>query len=481
MVTRVIGRSCLFLGCVVLFMVACGCRQERNETPESLEAVDFLPCEFDIGDCGYSDFEEAGKDQHYEVIPLMQDTASDAPHITVVAFKGVCKYRVGVLYIETHGGKKGFVVEAFVTRDARDARYNLYVDPDGPFRFGGLIFRTEADPYYVISVNDRFLRRFFNSKKTLVVNNSCQSWYLADDFRNARDSLGYRRPVSLWHAKIDMDNFWGCMDGTKPDGKEGTHRPTEQAHEYVKIQRPASALDFDADSTKRTVLAPRVVRVEPETCVSAVRERGGVQFDCTMNTSVDPRKVVTAEGATLGRLRWVRRYGIVFDVAAVDPGATEVTFTVHALEAVSRNNEAYLDGNIDPTGTNAVGPNRDNYVWKVPVCILEPDVSTDKASYLDGETVTITAKVVDKQGKPVERATVRMVITTANSSTVTARGLTDSNGEKKFTYQVNIESHGEGRYKVDLTATKRGYRSGRTSCEFWVTSVAPPTPPNPDP
>ena len=39
------------------------------------------------------------------------------------------------------------------------------------------------------------------------------------------------------------------------------------------------------------------------------------------------------------------------------------TFTVHADKAISGNNGAKLDGNQNPAGTNAVGPNGDDYVF----------------------------------------------------------------------------------------------------------------------
>jgi hypothetical protein len=470
---------CLLVASVAVFFGACGCAEERNQTPGTIMTFQYLPYKFDLKDCGHSDFKEAIDSQHYGFWSFEDEKASDKPSATVEKFLYVCQYRVGVLYIESHGSGRGFAVETFVTKDARNKKYDKYVDPRGPYKFGGLIYKAGAKSYYHISVNARFLRRYFNSNKTLVVNIACGSWHLADDFKNARDSLGYRfgQPVSL--IKQDMDNFWGCMEGTKPDGKEGSLRPTEQAHGYVKSQRPASALDFDRDSTKRTVLAPRALRKEPETCVLVGRKTGGVQFDCTMDTSVAPQTVVTAEGATISGHRWVRRYGIVFDVTAVEPVVEEVKFTVKTLKARSRNNGAYLDGNLEPAATNAVGPNMDDYTWKAPVCALEPDASTDKISYLDGETASITVTVVDQEGEPVARATIQMVMTTANGSVVNRRGRTNREGVKEFTYRTNIGRHGEGLYKVDLTATKKGYRSGKTSIEFWVTTIAPPGSPDP--
>ena len=99
---------------------------------------------------------------------------------------------------------------------------------------------------------------------------------------------------------------------------------------------------------------------------------------------------------------------------------------------------------------------------------LQVAVSTDKSTYANRETVTITATVTDDGGAAVEGATVALTITSPRGSTRTASGTTDANGQFTVAYRINAARDGYGTYTVEATATKDGYTSGSGSTTFTV-------------
>ncbi|NPA31855.1 MAG: S8 family serine peptidase [Chloroflexi bacterium] len=99
---------------------------------------------------------------------------------------------------------------------------------------------------------------------------------------------------------------------------------------------------------------------------------------------------------------------------------------------------------------------------------LQVAVSTDKSTYANRETVTITVTVTDDGGAAVEGATVALTITSPRGSTRTASGTTDANGQFTVAYRINAARDGYGTYTVEATATKDGYTSGSGSTTFTV-------------
>ena len=95
-------------------------------------------------------------------------------------------------------------------------------------------------------------------------------------------------------------------------------------------------------------------------------------------------------------------------------------------------------------------------------------LTTDKPSYVNRETVTITVTVTDGTD-PVPGAAVSRVVTTASGRTLSADGTTDGNGVATFTYKVNKKRDGIGTYTVDAAASVDGFDSGAGSTAFEVT------------
>lgn len=103
-----------------------------------------------------------------------------------------------------------------------------------------------------------------------------------------------------------------------------------------------------------------------------------------------------------------------------------------------------------------------------PTGTLVVAISTDKGSYINRQTVTVTTTITDGTSTVVGAA-VHLVLTTANGSQVGADTTSDTNGKAMFTYKVNSNREGVGTYTAAATATKSGYNSGTGSATFEVT------------
>jgi serine protease len=93
-------------------------------------------------------------------------------------------------------------------------------------------------------------------------------------------------------------------------------------------------------------------------------------------------------------------------------------------------------------------------------------VKTDKASYTNRQTVTITVTVTDGTNL-VSGAAVSTTILTANGKQYAGSGTTNSSGVATFSHKVNTKSDGTGTYSVTATAAASGI-SGTGSTTFSV-------------
>lgn len=94
-------------------------------------------------------------------------------------------------------------------------------------------------------------------------------------------------------------------------------------------------------------------------------------------------------------------------------------------------------------------------------------VSTNKTSYLGGERVTITTKVVDAKGVALSNANVTLSITSPTGRITTLKGLTNVNGA--FTCYMSTSLFTvKGFYKVKSETTKQNYTSSSATTSFQV-------------
>ncbi len=103
-----------------------------------------------------------------------------------------------------------------------------------------------------------------------------------------------------------------------------------------------------------------------------------------------------------------------------------------------------------------------------PTGTLAVTVTTDKATYTDRETVSITTTVKDGEGGLVSGAAVSTVVKTASGTTSTLTGTTGTNGQVVVKYKVSTRKGGKGTYTVTSTASKSGYTDGTGGTTFIV-------------
>lgn len=239
----------------------------------------------------------------------------------------------GVIHVDDDNDGQGFIPEEHPV----GGKYEIYracAEDVGP----------QDKTSYHISVHCDAIAQWFKDAKTIVYNACCKGHAYSGKWTGARDVLAYDICPST--GDNDAQLFWGRMDGTLPATAKGTRRPVSKA------LNPRDGINPRLKHTGagNTVLSPKV------------KSHGGspVVFDCKMDTTIPPQQVVTATGATLTNVKWIGDDTITFTVTFTDIIAT---FTVHADKAISGNNEAKLDGNQNPEGTDGVGPNGDDYIY----------------------------------------------------------------------------------------------------------------------
>ncbi|HPP01170.1 MAG TPA: S8 family serine peptidase [bacterium] len=125
-----------------------------------------------------------------------------------------------------------------------------------------------------------------------------------------------------------------------------------------------------------------------------------------------------------------------------------------------------ITAEVTDSGGNTVHQSRQVTVIAKPL-LLEMSVTTNKAEYVDRETVQIT-HTVKAGGAPVAGAAVKSTLTTALGKLVTRSGNTNTNGVYVYTYRLSTKKDGTGPFKVEATCSKSGYVSGSGSVTFEV-------------
>jgi hypothetical protein len=141
-------------------------------------------------------------------------------------------------------------------------------------------------------------------------------------------------------------------------------------------------------------------------------------------------------------------------------GSTNRTFTWTPLSASSHELKATA---VVAGDTNAGNDFKTATVAVSDVKVLAVTVTTNKAAYTVGQTVTITTLVKDNGGVPVSGASIQVVIKGANGRTTSKSGTTSASGTFVLNWGTSSSTrllYGRGTYTVTATATKSGFQSG---------------------
>ncbi len=374
--------SCVVSLCVSLTLATAGQADQKSTTPGSSKVFLFstaggeLPMSLPL--LGLSAAVAATlKSQGYTVTEMIDSSgcADDDPKdATVVNFLKTNK--AGVLVVLVHGDKDAITVERYKTKEARDRAFRKYI-ADGSFNEHELSTSTSGEDtadrprcfgidLTARGIEDRWSDENVIVNNTIVVLLACEALPLADAFA-ARDFFGYDRCVSNLDAFSDAGKLLDRLAGGVVDPANKDARRTTAAFAaggYSAGFRHKRRGDVD------TVLAPSITQHVPRNNEKIRVPRQGVDgavvFDARMDRTMDPANVITVDGcgARINNATWSSPSSLDFSLELNRPG--EAILTVHSSRAIAeRDFQNKFDGNTDPPGSNHVGPNGDDFKWKV--------------------------------------------------------------------------------------------------------------------
>lgn len=94
-------------------------------------------------------------------------------------------------------------------------------------------------------------------------------------------------------------------------------------------------------------------------------------------------------------------------------------------------------------------------------------ISTNKANYIDGETVVITIEVTS-DSVSVEGASVTASVRGSRGRTISYSDTTNADGTVVFNYTINTRRTGTGTYTISASAAKAGYETSEAQKTFIV-------------
>jgi hypothetical protein len=164
----------------------------------------------------------------------------------------------------------------------------------------------------------------------------------------------------------------GTVTLTAPLTYAGGGQPLKSvlpSYSYVAIARAGEWGRLFHAGDGDTVLAPSITAAtSPDNAAPGSTIVETVTFDAAMDTSVAAASLLQAKGTCkpellAGSATWKTPHSLEFSFKANAEGTA--TFTL-APAAKSGGNGTALDGNLEPAGKNAAGPNGDAYTWEVP-------------------------------------------------------------------------------------------------------------------
>ncbi len=357
--------------------------------------------------------------QHYAMGPHYEDNKRDTSFGGGGLwnfFEFISDNNCDVMFMSSHGGKtpRTMIVSYEHTTagyNAREAEYDYYKNIFPP----GTIAAYNSKNDYSIQVYQPFYTNYFMTPQAMAWWSTCYSAKLSmTGVAEARAYLGYDKAVYCSKCECDEKNVLLRMDGQQ--GQQ--FRPLQKASEGINSICPPGGARLIVRGKLNTVLSPSVVDHAPTMPVCSSTP-GFLKFDTTMDTSVDPAQAIVVVGAAfLTNQAWAGDDKLTF---TVNPTTLPALIFYYGEENFCRSkaNHARLDGNTNPIGSNAKGPNRDNYVWNTycpstppsqpstpstPASPCTPSTpgSTTRVPFSvsngTGTTTTVTVTVTDNKG-----------------------------------------------------------------------------------
>jgi subtilisin len=234
---------------------------------------------------------------------------------------------------------------------------------------------------------------------------------------------------------------------------------------YVRIKTPANNASFGATST----VGFSVEAADPETGYassgvvwsSSISGYMGTGSSVNRNLSAGTH-VVTATSTDAQGLSTSVSITVTFGSGATATALPTNTAVPTATSTPLPTSTSIPTNTPEPTATNTPLPTN----TAVPTNLLVPTLTTNKASYTNGQKVTITATVMNGT-TPVKGVAVKFTVTTSNGTKTTKTVNTTASGIATMTYTVST-SKGKGSYTIEVIVTKSGYTNGTGVMTFQV-------------
>jgi len=353
------------------------------ETPTSTDGCRIEPYALGMHVTVLDSLQSVCKKQGYWIVPLVE---TEYEHVTLDEFAWHLTYSTGIFGIATEGGLQGLAVEVFpYTHEgevARDSAYQYYL-ANGYSE--DEIFTDEKTNYgYHIGVKPQLIDACFRSANSIVHVGACYGLWHAWAWNDARDYLSYNSAVYDATVESDASTFWSRLNGT--DGKQSR---------YVGAALSGLTLQASSTSMLNTVLSPTVEAISPPegTEIDSAGVDGLIRFDTRMDTQIDANYIIDGDSRVAVEDAYWDTEGdkdvIRFHLRSITEGTGRLQ--VRASLATSQGGMA-LDGNTEPTDTDGVGPNGDDYLVEYDCTYTDEDIAARYGAmwaYRDGSDVKV--------------------------------------------------------------------------------------------
>lgn len=253
----------------------------------------------------------------------------------------------------------------------------------------------------------------------------------------------------------------------------------------------ATTVSFSWNTTGATfgahVLGAEVAAVSGETATtnnsgSAIVDLVNPVHDVAVTSVTAPAQVVAGQTATVSvavqnQGTFAETFSVSLNDGIASVGSQQVTLAAGASTTLSFSwsTAGLAAGGYTLTATadtvSGEGDAADNSAATTTSIVqsqaLVVAVSTDKATYINGQTAAITVTVTDGVSA-VSGAAVVLKITTPKGLVYTGNGTSDAAGKVTFSFGINAKKDGKGTLSLAATATKAGFSGGAGSGSFIV-------------
>ena len=364
---------------------------QNNETPRNKHAWRIEPyaCWGATSDI----MERAAENQGYSVIYYYNTDIDLDPEVTIPDVEAIYGSSAGAGMIITHGSPEGQAIEVYPRTtagwNALVARWNQYIygGYDGQIDVGGIEF---GHPSYVITAKYYGGVNQWSDCDSAIIDNECCYGGTFCGWNGARVSFGPPDEVTFWEIIQNLEAIWEGLDGVR--GKEDR----VAGHAYL----DADSLTLRMCGNGHTTLAPAVEDYYPPEGFAVDEDSvdAWVAFDTKMDISSAPEKLVYgSDGAFVKDQCWVRgeRDTLRFTLRSVrvnDECFAALGDHITNGDTLKSEGGMALDGNLNPSGSDGEGPNRDAFAIPCDCRYHDPNYAAAvgfRWAYSDGDDVMV--------------------------------------------------------------------------------------------